>query len=57
MRDDMSFETWMAALDGYMTETFGLGYQDIADWTYRDAYDDGLTFREAAHRAINHEFL
>ncbi|ALF00962.1 hypothetical protein SEA_SERENITY_95 [Mycobacterium phage Serenity] len=53
----MSFQLWMANLDAYMQETFGVGRGDIADWTYRDAYDDGLTFREAAHRAINHEFL
>ena len=48
----MDFHHWMECLDLYMEETFGVTHLDIEDWDYRSAYEDGLTFREAAHRAI-----
>jgi len=48
----MTFARWMECLDLYMEEIFGVTHRDIPDWDYWTAYDDGLTFREAAHRAI-----
>lgn len=37
----MTFESWMKEVDAEITALCGLGVDDLADYMYRDAYDDG----------------
>jgi hypothetical protein len=43
-----SFEQWMARVDREIARSTGLSYLDLADYGYRDAYDDELSPREVA---------
>lgn len=47
-----TFEQWMEAVDQHVLNTVGLGYQDLPDCPYRDWYDDGVSAKRAASRAI-----
>jgi hypothetical protein len=53
----MSFEQWIKEVNDIFMNKLGLGYMDIADWYYRDAYDDELTPLEAAECAFNADDL
>jgi len=53
----LSFDQWMQQIDNIFMDKLGLSYMDIADWYYRDAYDDGLTPLEAAEEAFNSDDL
>ena len=44
---DMSFGSWMAALDQHVIVAVGLSVHDLPDMTFRDWYEDGLTPAEA----------
>ncbi len=35
-----SYELWLAECDRLITEEFGLGMDDFADWNWRDAWVD-----------------
>lgn len=49
----LTFAQWMARVNQYMaTQFYGLTSDDIADWPYRDAYDDGMKPQAAARAAI-----
>ncbi|ASJ79591.1 hypothetical protein SEA_KALNOKY_88 [Mycobacterium phage Kalnoky] len=48
----MSFEEWMRRVDRVMLAVTGLTHRDIADWNYRDAYDDDVSPRTAALKAL-----
>ena len=44
---EQEFETWLAAMDAIFMQHYGLSYIDFPDWTWRDAFEDGLTPTEA----------
>lgn len=46
--DDVHFAVWLQALDQAVARRIGLGYRDLEDWAYRDAYDEGMTPKQAA---------
>lgn len=48
----MSFQTWMGLVDLLIRQRTTMGVDDIDDWSYRDAYDRGVTPKQAASRAI-----
>lgn len=47
-----SFEEWMRAVDAEIERRVHLSASDIDDWRYRDDYDEGLTPKRSAARAI-----
>lgn len=44
---EREFETWLSDMDTIFIRKFGLSYQDFPDWTWRDAFEDGLSPSEA----------
>lgn len=49
----MSFTDWMKKVDELLMARCGMCHRDLPDWRYRDAYDEGMTAREAARRAYH----
>lgn len=49
---DERFALWLAIVDGRMARSVGVTHRDIADWTWRDAYDSGMSPSEAAVEAL-----
>ena len=47
-----TFEEWYAEVDQWVLRKYGLSRDDLPDWNYRDAYDDGVKPTTAAKRAI-----
>jgi hypothetical protein len=45
------FEGWMKALDKAVIAECGLSYQDLPDWDFRAAFDNGIA-PEAAARSV-----
>lgn len=50
-----TFEEWMNQVDIYLDATVGLTHNDLADCCYRDWYDDGVSPKVAAKRALANE--
>jgi hypothetical protein len=48
----LSFDEWMRAVDAQVEALAGCNIYDLPDCCYPDWYDDGLSPREAAQRAI-----
>lgn len=46
--DDVMFALWLQALDQAVARRVHVRYDDLEDWRYHDAYDDGMTPVEAA---------
>jgi hypothetical protein len=51
--NDTDFDTWMRQVDECIGRRCGLSSSDLPDWTYRDAFDDGLSPEEAAAEALD----
>jgi hypothetical protein len=47
-----SFEQWMKDVDSAMDRICGLSSNDISDFCYRDAYDDGRKASSVAREAL-----
>lgn len=47
-----TFRSWMVEVDREIQVRCGLQAEDIEDWTYRDAFDDGMDPEEAAIQAL-----
>ena len=47
-----TFEQWLDAINEVLSRRIGLSHRDLPDCCYRDWYDDGVTARSAAARAI-----
>ena len=47
-----TFEEWYAEVDQWVIRKCGLGPDDLPDWNYRDAYEDGIRASLAAAQAI-----
>jgi hypothetical protein len=50
-----SFEEWMRAVDQYVWKFAGCSVYDLADWRFRDWYDDGTNAASAARQAIRYD--
>jgi len=52
----MGFEKWMEKVDAVIGRLVGgLSHEDLADQTWRDWYNDGVTPKEAAEMALEYE--
>jgi hypothetical protein len=47
-----SFEEWKAALNHWCQTTYGVHPDDLPDCTYRDWYEDGVPYQNAARMAV-----
>jgi len=47
-----SFEAYMHAVDAELGKRCGLGHRDLADYMYRDAYDDEVPPAEVAEEVL-----
>ncbi len=53
--EDKCFAAFMQKVDAYLSRRVGLVSADLADYCYRDAYDDGDSPAEAARAALRNE--
>jgi len=52
------FEKWMKKVDKEVRRiTGGFGVEELSDWCFRDAFDDGVTPEEAALGVIGDDDL
>lgn len=51
-RTKMTFDEWMAAVDAAIVVKVGLGRDDLPDCPYHDWWEDGVTPKGAATKAI-----
>lgn len=51
----MTFNEWMNQVDNEISNICGLSYLDLADIAYRDMFDAGCSFSEAATEALENE--
>jgi hypothetical protein len=49
---DEGFAAWLLVTDVICTRELGLSIFDLADWTWRDAYDSGATPGSALQDAL-----
>jgi hypothetical protein len=49
-----SFEEWRKAVDAAVSRATGLSLDDLPDVALRDWYDDGVTPKSAASRAVKY---
>ena len=52
MTDEAKFQAWMKQVDRIVSERTGLSVHDLEDCCYRDWYDDKVSAKSAASRAI-----
>ncbi len=51
--EDAAFRAWMRKVDAYVQGiTDGLSVDDLPDYAYRDAYEDGVSPIRAARAAV-----
>lgn len=50
----VSFEAWMLAVDKLLRLLVGVTSEDLPDCCYRDWYDDGVSAKSAARRALRY---
>ena len=50
---DKNFETWMAEVDRRLVLACGMGVDDLPDYNYRDAFDEGISPKEIANEALD----
>ncbi len=46
------FQTWMLKVDAVLNATASVDSNDLADWTYRDAFEDEMPPEEAAQEVL-----
>lgn len=47
-----TFEAWFAAVEKAVQAKTGLSLQDLPDCCYRDWYEDGMSAKTAASKAV-----
>lgn len=48
------FGVWLIFVNRSL-RPLGVAYSDLADWTWRDAFDDGMSPAEAAREALSED--
>ena len=48
----MTFEKWIKQVDSILLAGLGLGYRDLRDRLWRDAYDNGQTPQDAVEDLV-----
>lgn len=56
MRQTMTFENWMEKVDNILELTIGLASDELPDYLYRDAHDQGRTPLQAVNDCL-HPFI
>lgn len=54
---DQRFALWLGIVDQRLSMRTGMGHRDLADWTWRDAFDDGSSPSEAVQDALEDGIL
>ncbi len=47
-----TFESWMEQVDAEVSQRVGVGYMDLLDMDYGGMFEDGISPKRAAIRAI-----
>lgn len=50
IRDD--FETWQNKVNTFLIKKWGFGIDDLPDWDYYNAWNDGIPPSQAAYMVI-----
>ena len=50
---DGAFDQWMKVVDSLICDELGVGVNDLPDYLWRDAYDDGIAPQDAAEDYID----
>lgn len=50
----LSFEDWKREVDAEIKRRTTMTSDDLPDWNYRGAYEEGLTSKRAAAKALQH---
>lgn len=50
--EQLSFESWMRAVDAALLAMCGMDSGDLADCAYSDMYEDGMSAKAAAKQAV-----
>ncbi|MBU2685534.1 MAG: hypothetical protein KKF27_20025 [Gammaproteobacteria bacterium] len=50
---DGAFDQWMKVVDSLICDELGVGVNDLPDYLWRDAYDDGIAPEDAAEDYID----
>jgi len=45
--NESGFKAWMKAVDALLVNAIGLTHEDMADWHWADAYEDGMSAQDA----------
>ena len=48
-----NFETWMIEVDRRLVVACSMGVDDLPDYSYRDAFDAGMSANEVAEEALD----
>lgn len=54
MTQKLSFENWKREVDAEIMRRVSMVSEDLPDWNYRGAYDEGMTSKRAAAKAIQY---
>ena len=52
-----TYEEWMEEIDQLITANLGIGLDDLDDYRYADAYEDGLSPAETAMEVLENDEL
>ena len=52
-----TYEEWMEEIDQLITANLGIGLDDLDDYRYADAYEDGLSPGETAMEVLENDEL
>jgi hypothetical protein len=52
---DAEFALWLSLIDFRLQKSVGIGLFDLADWPMRDAFEDGMSPREALTEALRND--
>lgn len=56
MVDGLTFQQWLKAVDRVLMARVGVGHRDLADWMWWDAWESGMSARDAALEAFEEDF-
>ena len=54
---DENYGAWLFLVDVYLRKTFGIGHDDLSDFTWHDEHLGGASPRDAAHGALENDDL